>query len=209
MLTDFNIPCKVKIISVVNCPRTYSTHYEVLGEIGTVVKIHKNKLAGIEIPRAKNNCASGLFWLPLENLKIMEDKTMNIKTFGKDAKFAIVTNPAKPKEVGTVCVYYGELKQGDLVVCDYNYGNSALSARYVERSDVDLNTIGMVDGAILGVCDTTKYFEYKNKMRRREELKKEMIEQAKKYQEEEYWRLLGETNPAMKALYDEFKALEV
>ena len=134
---------------------------------------------------------------------------MNLKTFGKDAKFATLVNPTKPKEAKTVCVYYCDLKSGDLVVCDYGYGNNALSARYVEDNDVDPVNITAVDGAILGVCDTTRYFEYKNKMRRREELKKEMIEQAKKYQEEEYWRLLGETNPAMKALYDEFKALEV
>lgn len=35
-----------------------------------------------------------------------------------------------------------------------------------------------------------------------------MIAQAKKYQEEEYWRVISESDPAMKALYDEFKELE-
>ena len=131
---------------------------------------------------------------------------MNKNVYGKDAKFAILANPAKSNEPGTVGVYYGELKAGDLVVCDYS--NGALSVRVVEISDRETECVGVVDCEIMGACDITEYLDHKTKRERRAELKKQMIAQAKKYQEEEYWRVISESDPAMKALYEEFKELE-
>lgn len=153
----------------------------------------------------------GLFWISpdcLELLNEKEYKTMNKNAYGKDAKFAILANPAKSNEPGTVGVYYGELEAGDLVVCDYGYGNNALSVRTVEISNREPECVGIVDCEIMGVCDVTEYLDRKIKMKRRAELKKQMIAQAKKYQEEEYWRVISESDPMMKALYDEFKGLE-
>lgn len=154
---------------------------------------------------------AGLFWIApynLEEIKNTEDKVMDIKTFCKDAKFAILRSTAKPNDFGTVGVYYGELKPGDIVVCDYGYGNGALSVRVVEISDRERESLTVVDCEIMGVCDRTEYLDRKTKRERRAELKEQMIEQAKRFHEEEYWRLLSEQDPAMKALYDEFETLE-
>ena len=211
MFGEFELGTEVVIVSVDKCSSRYSS--AMIGKVGTITdyyQVGNKNLRGLQIPGMYNeNSSTGAYWFPTENLQLKtEEKTMNINTFGKDAKFAILTNPAKPKEPGTVGVYYGELKVGDIVVCDYGYGSGALSARVVEISDREPETVGVVDCEIMGVCDVKLYLDHKTKRERRAELKKQMIAQAKRFQEEEYWRLLSEVNPAMKALYDEFKELE-
>lgn len=212
MFGEFELGTEVVIISLDRCSSRYSS--VMIGKTGTITdyyQVGEKNLRGIQIPGMYNeNSSTGSYWFPIENLKLKttKEKTMNIKTFGKDAKFAILVNPAKPHDDGTVGVYYCDLKPGDLVVCDYGYGNGALSARIVEISDREPECVGVVDCEIMGVCDVTEYLDRKTKMERRAELKKQMIVQAKKYQEEEYWRVISESDPAMKALYEEFKELE-
>lgn len=212
MFGEFELGTEVVIISLDRCSSRYSS--VMIGKTDTITdyyQVGEKNLRGIQIPGMYNeNSSTGSYWFPIENLKLKttKEKTMNIKTFGKDAKFAILVNPAKPHDDGTVGVYYCDLKPGDLVVCDYGYGNGALSARIVEISDREPECVGVVDCEIMGVCDVTEYLDRKTKMERRAELKKQMIVQAKKYQEEEYWRVISESDPAMKALYEEFKELE-
>lgn len=212
MSGEFELGTEVIIVSLDSCSSLYSS--AIIGKVGTITdyyKVGNKNLCGLQIPGMYNeNSSTGVYWLPIKNLKLRttEDKTMNIKTFGKDAKFAILVNPAKPNEPGTVGVYYGELKAGDLVVCDYNYSNGALSVRAVEISEREPECIGIVDCEIMGACDVTEYLDHKTKRERRAELKKQMIAQAKRFQEEEHWRLLSEADPAMKVLYEEFRELE-
>lgn len=212
MFGEFELGTEVVIISLDKCSSRYSS--VMIGKVGTITDYYQvgdKNLRGLQIPGMYNeNSSTGAYWFPIENLKIKttKEKTMNIKTFGKDAKFAILANPAKPNEPGTVGVYYGELKANDLVVCDYGYGNGALSVRIVEISDREPECVGVVDCEIMGACDITEYLDHKTKRERRTELKKQMIAQAKKYQEEEYWRVISKSDPAMKALYEEFKELE-
>ena len=208
-----------KSIKIIGCNVKKYTKYNIIGDIGKIenyrsttgtpceVKAFAIKISGKINPGSEK----GLFWISPECLELFDEKeyrTMNKNVYGKDAKFAILANPAKPNEAGTVGVYYGELKAGDLVVCDYDYTNKALSVRIVEISDRERECIGCVDCEIMGVCNITEYLDHKTKRERRAELKKQMVAQAKKYQEEEYWRVISESDPTMKALYEEFKELE-
>lgn len=212
MFGEFELGTEVVIISLDKCSSRYSS--VMIGKVGTITDYYQvgdKNLRGLQIPGMYNeNSSTGAYWFPIENLKLKttKEKTMNIKTFGKDAKFAILARRPSSNEPSTVGVYYGELRPGDLVVCDYGYGNGALSARIVEISDREPECVGVVDCEIMGVCDITEYLDRKTKRERRAELKKQMIAQAKKYQEEEYWRVISESDPAMKALYEEFKELE-
>lgn len=208
MVTDFIIgkTCEIRVL-----PSKYKKHHMTLiNATGEIKELYKN-LIGVRISGLMNAYSTiGLFWFKENEITILEDKTMTYdkaKDYDKNAKFASVQNPAKTDSLD-VAVYYGDLKEGDIVVCDYGRPNNSLSTRKVHTANLDRDTICYVDCEIMGVCDISAYLEHKTKIERRAELKKQMIEQAKKYQEEEYWRLISESNPAMKALYDEFKALE-
>lgn len=204
---------------IIRCNVKKYAEYNIIGDIGKIESYRSTtgapcivKAFAIRIS-GKTNLGSekGLFWLAPECLELFNEKeykTVNKNVYGKDAKFAILANPAKSNEPGTVGVYYGELKTGDLVVCDYGYGDVALSVRIVEISDREPECVGVVDCEIMGACDIGEYLDHKAKRERRAELKKQMVVQAKKYQEEEYWRVISESDPAMKVLYEEFKKLE-
>lgn len=213
---DKNLTKKVQVI---NCNVKRYKEYDIIGDVGEIESYRSSTGAPCEVSYfairiyGKTNLGSekGLFWLTPDCLKLFNEKeykTMNKNVYGKEAKFAILANPVKSNEPGTVGVYYGKLKAGDLVVCDYGYGNGALGVRVVEISDREPKCVDVVDCEIMGVCDTTEYIDHKTKRERRAELKKQMIAQAKKYQEEEYWRVISESDPTMKALYEEFKELE-
>lgn len=208
-----------KFVKIIGCNVKKYAEYNIIGDIGKIENYRSSTGAPCEVKafairisgKVNPGSEKGLFWVSPECLELFdkkEYKTMNKNVYGKDAKFAILTNPAKSNEPGTVGVYYGELKAGDLVVCNYGYGNGALSVRVVEISDREPECVGVVDCEIMGACDITEYLDHKTKRERRAELKKQMIAQAKRFQEEEYWRLLSESDPAMKTLYEEFKELE-
>lgn len=210
-------------VKIVWCTIKSYIPYNLVGRIGKIVDYRTSsynplkvthyavRIDGLENQRS----ARGLFWLEPECLEEnnfnneKEKENMNINNFDKDAKFAILRNTAKNcGNGGDVGAYYGELKPGDIVVCDYGYDDGALSVRVVELIDQPRETLIGVDCEIISVCDTSEYISRKEKKLRYAELKTQMIERAKKYHEEEYWRLIAELDPTMKALYDEFKSLE-
>lgn len=210
-----------KSVTITGCDVKAYKEYDIVGLRGIIKNYHLTtsspcvcKAFAVEIIGLTNpGSEKGLFWLAPECLnlyEVKENKTMDentIKSFGKGAKFAILIEQGK-RDVGTVGVYYGDLKSGDLVVCDYGYSNGKMSVRKVELADVAPEVTGTPDCEIIGVCDASAYYERKAKKERRAELKKQMIAQAKRYQEEEYWRLISESDTTMKTLYEEFKTLE-
>ena len=121
-------------------------------------------------------------------------------------KFATVARTTDG-EPYAVCAYQGELNECDLVVCDFGYANGALSVRVVITTDIPRDVVENVDGEIMGVADVSAYRARKEKEEKRIALKKKMTEQAKRYQEESFWRMIAETDPEMKKLYDEFMEL--
>lgn len=208
-----------KSIKIIGCNVKKYTEYNIVGDVGKIENYRSSTGLPCEVKafavkiydKVNPGSEKGLFWVSPECLELFDEKeykTMNKNVYGKDTKFAILANPAKSNEPGTVGVYYGELKAGDLVVCDYGYGNGALSVRVVEISDREPECVGVVDREIMGACDITEYLDRKTKRERCTKLKKQMIAQAKKYREEECWRIISEFDPAMKALYEEFKKLE-
>lgn len=211
MSNEFEVGSEVIITSLNHCSTRYDPR-ELVGKTGRIVDYYTvgdKDLRGVLIDGAYNEASStGVYWFPVKNLKLkFTEEIMLITNFGKDAKFASLSHPGKPN-CSDIGVYYGELNSNEIVVCDYGYDNHALSVRYVNCVDLDRKTLQVVDCEIMGVCDATNYFERKAKEARRKELKKKMVAQAKKYQEEAYWKTLAESDPTMKELYEEFKKLE-
>lgn len=195
--------CEVYVLSLNGASSKYPS--DLVGVEGTVEETcHASDglRVGVTIPGRTNPMSDkNYFWFPAQNLK---EKNGNIK-MEKNMKVYVLAevNDITDKTLG---VSYEELHEGDIVVCDYKYRNGKLSVRKVVRLyDDDGSTI---DCEILGVADCSAYFEHKERAARRAELKKKMIEQAKKYKEQEYWRLISETDPVMKAMYEEFKELD-
>lgn len=131
---------------------------------------------------------------------------MNKFLTNENYKFATVARTTDG-EPYAVCAYQGELNECDLVVCDFGYANGALSVRVVITTDIPRDVVENVDGEIMGVADVSAYHARKEKEEKRIALKKKMTEQAKRYQEESFWRMIAETDPEMKKLYDEFMEL--
>lgn len=133
---------------------------------------------------------------------------MKLTNFDKDVKFATVVNiKGDACEIGA---YYGELKEDNIVVCNYGYSNGELSVRRVQTPYISKEAVcpDAIECEIMGVADISDYRERQIKRERRAELKRKMVEQAKRFQEEEYWRLLSESDPDMAKLYNEFKELD-
>lgn len=151
-----------------------------------------------EYPYAVMVDGNGWFW--------KENNNMNKFLTNMNYKFATVARTTDG-EPYAVCAYQGELNECDLVVCDFGYANGALSVRVVITTDIPRDVVENVDGEIMGVADVSAYRARKEKEEKRIALKKKMTEQAKRYQEESFWRMIAETDQEMKKLYDEFMEL--
>lgn len=211
-----------KRVRIYSCSVKSYEIYDIEGCYGTIVNYRASTgypctvtAFAIEIVGKRNpKSESGVFWIsPYEliltnktdKINKPEESEMSVK-LDKGAKIAMVKNPNPQRGIADYpVVYYDELKVNDLVVLT-SRGN--VEVGIVTRLDVDPEVIGILEGEVMGIADTTAYTERKQRRERREELKEKMIAQAKKYQEEQYWKTLAESDPAMKALYDEFKGLE-
>lgn len=195
--------CEVYVLSVNGTSSKYPS--DLVGLEGIVEETcytTEGLRVAITIPERTNSMsAKNYFWFPAQNLK---EKKGNIE-MEKNVKVYVLAEVNNINDT-TLGVSYEELHEGDIVVCDYKYRNGKLSVRKVVRLYDD--DVSSLDCEILGIADCSAYFEHKEKAARRAELKKKMIEQAKKYQEQEYWRLISETDPVMKAMYEEFKELD-
>lgn len=207
---DFEIGTSVKIISV---PYKYEKYLaQLMNASGTIEDIYvgpdQEYPYAIMVEGAINPASStGCFWLNETNFNKGENNNMNKFLTNENYKFAGVARLPANGEPYDVCAYQGELNEGDLVVCDFGYKTGALSVRVVIATDIPRDAVENVDGEILGVADTSAYRARKEKEKKRNELKKKMTEQAKRYQEESFWRMIAETDPEMKKLYDEFMEL--
>lgn len=207
MLSDILIGRRCIVFEV---PPKYKPLYdELIDVIGTIVEIHDGKNIGLKIPGVWNEKSErGIFWFNKEQINFLEESEMKLTNFDKDVKFATVVDIK-----GDACdigAYYGELKEGDIVVCNYGYSNGKLSVRRVCTPYISKEAVcpDAIECEIMGVADISDYVERQTKRERRAELKRQMIEQAKRFQEEEYWRLLSESDPDMAKLYNEFKELD-
>lgn len=206
-MCDFVIGRKCTIFEV---PPKYKPLYDKLIDVvGTVAEIHDGKSIGVTVPGVWNERSErGIFWFNKEQINFLEESEMKLTNFDKDVKFATVVDiKGDDCDIGA---YYGELKEGDIVVCNYGYGNGKLSVRKVCTPFITKDAIcpDAIDCEIMGVADVSDYVERQTKRERRAELKRKMVEQAKRFQEEEYWRLLSESDPDMAKLYNEFKELD-
>lgn len=204
-----------KSVKIIGCNVKKYAEYNIIGDIGKIENYRSSTGSPCEVKafairisgKVNPGSEKGLFWLSPESLELFDEKENVMKNnfvVGKDAKVVLLANPANCDDT-SLGVYHGDINMGDIVVCNYGYSNGALSVRQVVAVDYAQQR---VDCEIMGICDVTAYLERKAKAARRAELKDQMIAQAKKFQEEEYWRLLSESDPAMKALYEEFKKLE-
>ena len=208
---DFEIGTSVKITSV---PSKYLKYLaELMNASGTIKDIYlgpdREYPYAIMVEGAINPASDmGWFWLNETNFNIeKENDNMNKFLTNENYKFAAVTRTGNREALPDICAYQGELKEADLVVCNFGYKTDALSVRAVIETDIPRDTLNNVDGEIMGVADVSAYRTRKEKEEKRNELKKKMTEQAKRYQEESFWRMIAETDPEMKKLYNEFTEL--
>lgn len=150
--------------------------------------------------------SKGYFWFmskELENINIKENITMMNKQNLIPGYKISLTKDVKGV-CPTYCAYYGELKEGDMVVIAYDKNRYA--TRFVTSADLPVDEYkNEIEAEVVNVVDTTDYEKRLISIYRRAELKKLLDEKAKQLQEEQYWAILSEMDPEMKKLYEEYK----
>ena len=211
--TDFHEEKHVRITKV---PEKYKRLLADLDEVTGIIKeVTKGAdgvvSVGVYIPNQHNPASSkNLFWFTKKDITLInkegEQITMNISHYSnKNYKFCYTTK--LNSGVTELHAYQGDLKEGDYVICNNNYSNGALSVRIVIKANVpreELETYD-VDGEIMGVADVSAYFTRKENEKKAAELKKKMMERAKAYQEEAFWKMMAKEDQQMAELLAEYE----
>lgn len=206
--TDFHEEKKVRIDKV---PAKYiRRRTELQNAIGIIKEVTTSAEDGVVVGvfiEGYDNPASSkkLFWFKKNEITIINDKGEDVMITinhyaNKNYKFCYTTK--QNSGVTELHAYQGDLKEGDYVICDNDYGNGALSVRIVikanvSRADLETNTI---DGEVMGVADVSAFFIRKENEKKAAELKKKMAERAKAYQEEAFWKMMAQEDPQMAEL---------
>ena len=123
-----------------------------------------------------------------------------------NSKFCTVRDDSK----GTtdVVIYHGEVKVGDLVVCNYGYGygNGKLSVRKVIELKED-NVTYPYEAIVIGTVDTSAYDNYREFTAKKIKLEEAMKKAASAVEKEIYYKYLAEHNDTFAKLYKEYEEL--
>ena len=212
--TDFH---EEKIVRIIKVPGKYTRrHNELLGMIGVIKEVTTDSngeaCIGIAVEGVTNTFSQkNLFWFTKNEITVIndegEDIVMTIASYNKNYKFCYTTKPGNNSGALELHAYQGELHDGNYVICNNNYGNGALSVRIVVKSLVpreELET-NNIDGEVMGVADIDAYVLRKENEKKAAELKKKMMERAKAYQEEAFWRMMAKEDPQMAELLAQFE----
>ena len=201
---------KVKIESI--STKRYLKLLEI-GMTATVVDVRNdiasNYRVAIEVPGISNPGSSkGLFWFMQKELKVIK----NIKENNMEkAKFCIVKD--FNKNITDVAIYFGKVEIGQMVVCNYYYGNGKLSVRRV----VDVINDGRVTPSqyelsdefttVIGTVDDSAYKKHCEDYNRKCELERQMKCLAKAVENKMYFKFLSENDEEFAKLYKEYEDL--
>ena len=214
-MTEFH---EQRHVTIVQIPHKYDRYRkDMLNKIGIIKEATKDAegdiFVGVYIDGLRNPAsAKNLFWFKKGEIKLVNDEGEEIKMTvnsyaNKNYKFCYTSKPGNNSGAMELHAYQGEVKDCDYVICNNNYGNGALSVRIVLKTNVlreELETYN-VDGEIMGVADVEAYFVRKDNEKKAAELKKKMMERAKAYQEEAFWKMMAKEDPQMAELLAEYE----
>lgn len=166
--------------------------------------IASNYRVAIEVPGIRNPGSSkGLFWFMQKELKVIK----NIKENNMEkAKFCIVKDFNKDSK--DVAIYHGKVEIGQMVVCDYHYGNGKLSVRrVVEVINDERVTPSEYETIVIGTVDDSAYKKHCDDYNRMRELERQMESLAKAVESKMYFKFLSENDEEFAKLYKEYEDL--
>ena len=162
------------------------------------------------VSKSNPKSLSGYFWLSPDDIKIIEGETImkKVTNYSKNYEFCLTHGNDDYDKCTEMHAYQGDVNVGDYVICNNGYGNRKLSVRIVDKL-VERNSLDTFDvnGEVMGVANVKPYFERKEKEKKASEIKAKMVERAKQYQEEQYWRLIAESDGEMYKLLNEYEEL--
>lgn len=122
--------------------------------------------------------------------------------------FNVSTNGAFANTGKEYCfVSFEPLNEGDVVVVDTQYGFQ-LATVTGTASKIPSNVPKGRMKEVVCKVDFSSYNERKEKAERVKQLKAEMDKRVEKLKEDAVYEMMAEKDPALKALFDEFKALQ-
>ena len=195
------------VVEVTNVSVKSYNSYNLIGLQGTIESVHTTcsyliyaTRVAIKIDGKYNKKSEkGLFWLKPADLKIVIKKEHNME----NAKYCVVKDDSK--NTTDIVAYYGEVVIGDLVICDYGYGNGKLSVRRVV--DLILCEKRRCDGVIIGVADCSAYRKHCKYCEKKQELESAMEKAAKSVEKAIYYKYLSENDKDFAKIYKEYEEL--
>lgn len=122
--------------------------------------------------------------------------------------FNVSTNGAFANTGKEYCfVSFEPLNEGDVVVVDTQYGFQLATVTGL-ASKIPSNIPKGRTKEVVCKVDFSSYNERKEKAERVKQLKAEMDKRVEKLKEDAVYEMMAEKDPTLKALFDEFKALQ-
>lgn len=150
--------------------------------------------------------ATGVFWLPPEDIELIDEVTENYFNTERnnimEYHIAKVMHPATKES--TYVTAFEKFEEGDTVVVDYKYGNNALSVRYVEAMYMSPPPSTHVSGVVIGKVNRELYDTIIDRRKKQKELIEKLRARATEREEEMMWRILAEHDPEMAKLLREY-----
>lgn len=193
------------IVKVRDCRKYKGVHK---GEIGEVFRTYK-EMYGVKFEELKNpNSSYGVFWFKASQIQLITEKTMESEDdfiMMENYKRVGVSFPERDTAVYVYALYQDDVEVGDTVVV--NTGHHGLAVAKI--ATLDDSKLGKVRYNREVVCkiDLTAYEERKQRMTRAAELKQAMDAKVKEMQNQAIYEMLAEKDPALKAMFNEYKTL--
>ena len=199
--------CNGTRVKILQC-RKYKMRYT--GKIGTVERGQDvypiGGRIGVRIDDYENEKSSyGLFWFEADELEIIESEEKIIMLSGYRLAGVSFVDGTNQSTVYTYALYDEEIAVDDMVVVKTAHHGFAIA----KVITLDEGRLGKVryDREIICKVDMSAYECRKERAIRAAAIKQEMDAKVKELQSQAIYEMLSEKDPALKALFDEYKTL--
>ena len=192
-------------VKIKNCQQ-YRGVYK--GEIGEVARTYK-EMYGVKFEGLANfNSSYGVFWFRASQIEFITEKTIESEDdfiMMENYKRVGVSFPERDTGGYVYALYQDDVEVDDTVVVNTGHHGLAV-AKIVTLDDSKLGKV-RYNREVVCKVDLTAYEERKQRMARAAELKQAMDAKVKEMQNQAIYEMLSEKDPALKAMFDEYKTL--
>ena len=197
-----------RVVIVYN-PKDYNGAYA--EEHGEVLKTYLHDsgkyLYGIKLDNYTNlRSSTGVYWFALKSIKLENEREETIMFNNYTvAEVEFIDNPNTCKYA--YALFDPEIVEGDTVVVSTGHHGFALAKIIAIHTDEEKKKEVQCNREVVCLVDFSQFYARKEAVKRAVELKRKMDKCIREAQELALYEALAEKNPALKGMFDEYKAL--